>query len=71
LNNLSENFKSSQTIKNMLNADTPNLTQIYENSEQALQDIQRMIFLEDFSGIKRRVAVLTTERLCCNEIINN
>ena len=55
----------------MLKTDTPNLTQIYENTEEALQDMQRMIFLEDFSGIKRRVAVLTTERLGCNEIINS
>jgi len=44
--------------------------QLYENTEQTMQDIQRLILLEDFSGLKRRVAALSKERLSCNYVID-
>ena len=42
---------------------------MYRNAEETLQDINRLVMLNDFDGLTRRVMQLFRERQSCDEII--
>ena len=42
---------------------------LYSNAEETLSDIQRLIMLEDFDGLRRRVVQLFKERQSCDNMI--
>ncbi len=44
---------------------------MYQSAEETLADIQRLIMLEDFDGIRRRVMQLFKERSSCNEVLQS
>lgn len=42
---------------------------MYRNAEETLQDINRLVMLNDFDGLTRRVMQLFKERQSCDEVI--
>ena len=42
---------------------------LYASAEETLADIQRLILLEDFDGLRRRVVQLFKERQSCDQTI--
>ena len=42
---------------------------LYASAEETLADIQRLIMLEDFDGLRRRVVQLFKERQACDQTL--
>lgn len=42
---------------------------LYKSQEDTLKDIQRLIMLEDFEGLRKRVLQLYKERTSCEDMI--
>lgn len=43
---------------------------IYQSVEETITDIKRLIALEDFEGLQKRVVALTKERLACEVVMD-
>jgi len=70
---LQDKFLSSQRIQNMIKTtfgDQKVPEHLYKTAEDTLSDIQRLILLEDFEGLRRRVMQLYRERQSCDELLN-
>ena len=42
---------------------------LYNSAEEALTDMQRLIMLEDFEGLRRRVMQMYKERQTCEQLL--
>ena len=42
---------------------------LYRSAEEALTDMQRLIMLEDFEGLRRRVMQMYKERQTCEQLL--
>lgn len=42
---------------------------LYKSAEEALTDMQRLIMLEDFEGLRRRVMQMYKERQTCEQLL--
>ena len=42
---------------------------LYNSAEEALTDMQRLIVLEDFEGLRRRVMQMYKERQTCEQLL--
>ena len=43
---------------------------LYNSAEEALTDMQRLIMLEDFEGLRRRVMQMYKERQTCEQLLS-
>ena len=64
---LQDKFLTSQRIQHIIRSTFGNDSQgpaqaLYNSAEETLADIQRLILLEDFEGLRRRVVQLFKER---------
>lgn len=62
---LQDKFLSSQRVQHIVRStfgDSQAPKALYSNAEETLTDIQRLIMLEDFDGLRRRVMQLFKER---------
>ena len=46
-------------------------TYLYETTDETQADIRRLILLQDFDGLQKRVVVLTKERLQCDQVLQS
>ena len=72
LQELQSKFLSSQRVQGIIRStfgDIEQPKQLYANAEETLADIQRLIMLDDYEGLRRRVMQLYKERQGSDEVI--
>ena len=72
LQQIKEKFISSQRVQNIVRSTFGDPTapqMLYKSAEETLTDIQRLIMLEDFDGLRRRVMQMYKERQTCEQLL--
>ena len=72
LREIREKFISSQRVQNIIRStfgDPAAPAMLYKSAEETLTDMQRLIMLEDFDGLRRRVMQMYKERQTCEQLL--
>ena len=72
LQQIREKFISSQRVQNIIRStfgDPAGPQMLYKSAEETLTDMQRLIMLEDFDGLRRRVMQMYKERQTCEQLL--